>query len=100
MNTWSYYKNDFRTGVKKKALFKCFDYQYKFRGLTIVNISIAFRSNLKTSNDYREYDKGNREIIYLFDNLYLTLFSNKYYFLYISLAYFYKTLKFFHPIYK
>ena len=99
MNTWSFYKNEFKTGVKEKALFKSFEYQYTFRGLILFAISITYINNLRTTKDYREYDLGNKEINYIFDNLYLTLFSNKYYLLYISWSYFYKTVKFFHSKY-
>lgn len=99
MNTWSFYKNEFKTGVKSKALFKSFEYKYVFRGLIIFDISITYRNNLRTSNDYREYELGNKKIKYTFDSLYLTLFSNKYYLLYISWSYFYKTIKFLHSIY-
>ncbi len=100
MNTWSFYKNEFRTEIKEKSLFKSFEYQYRFRGLILFAISITYRSNLRTTKDYREYDMGNKKINYVFDNLYLTLFSNKYYLLYISWSYFYKTLKIFTPKYK
>lgn len=100
MNTWSYYKNEFKTGVKEKSLFKCFEYKYKFRGLTIIDISINYRSNLRTSLDYRKYEMNQKIIRYSFDSLHLTILSNKYYFLYISLSYFYKTIKIFHRIYR
>jgi len=100
MRTWSYYNNEFKTGVKEKALFKSFDYQYTFKGLTLLEISIAYRSNLRTNKDYREYDMGKKEINYSFDNLWLTLFSNKYYFLYVSWSYFHKAIEFFKPKYK
>lgn len=89
-NFWIIYTNQFtdKKRNKEKPLFKSFEITISMLRLRVFAFSLIFRLNDKRNN-------SNKNEVYYFDALYLTLFSNKYYFIHITYNYYMKRVRFF-----